>query len=205
MPKSFKFTDASISSLEPEAGKRDIMRFDTVLKGFGVRVGRSGAKTFILQTRTHTGRAWRTPLGRYPALNVPQARTKAKKLIGELAGGRDPFAEREQKRDRAPAYMVRMAIADCAHIERRTVRRVMRRRPRGICSPLSPTGSTNPRSLFRAQRLAPSGRRGGALAPKRARPGVARSVVSSRRGCAPCIVTPSQRAGSTPSTIRLWR
>jgi integrase len=112
LPKSFKFTDASISSLEPEAGKRDIMRFDTVLKGFGVRVGRSGAKTFILQTRTHTGRAWRTPLGRYPALNVPQARTKAKKLIGELAGGRDPFAEREQKRNRPPAYTVRMAIED---------------------------------------------------------------------------------------------
>jgi integrase len=109
---SVKFTDRLVSSLKPEAGKQDRMHFDTEVKGLGVRVGRSGAKTFILQARTRTGRAWRAPLGRFPTLNVVQARTRAKELIGELAKGRDPFAEREQERNRPPDYTVSMAIED---------------------------------------------------------------------------------------------
>ena len=113
-----KFTDRFISSLKPEAGRLtatgkpciDRMCFDTEVQGFGVRVGRSGVKTFILQARTRTGRTWRTPLGRYPTLNVAQARRRAKELIGELAKGRDPFAEREAERNRPAAYTVGMAI-----------------------------------------------------------------------------------------------
>ena len=107
-----KFTDRFISSLKPETGKQDRMLFDTEVQGFGVRVGRSGVKTFILQARTRTGRTWRTPLGKYPTFNVVKARGRARELIGELAKGRDPFAEREEKRNRPAAYTLGMAIED---------------------------------------------------------------------------------------------
>ena len=108
------FTDRFVKSLKSEAGKQDRMYFDAVVTRDpgGVRVGRSGVKTFILQARTRTGRTWRTPLGRFPALNVTQARKRAKALIGDLEKGRDPFAERELERNRPPAYTIGMAIED---------------------------------------------------------------------------------------------
>ena len=59
------FTDRFVKSLKSEAGKQDRMYFDAVVTGLGVRVGRSGVKTFILQARTRTGRTRRTPLGRF--------------------------------------------------------------------------------------------------------------------------------------------
>ena len=184
-----KFTDRFISSLKPEAGRLtatgkpciDRMCFDTEVQGFGVRVGRSGVKTFILQARTRTGRTWRTPLGRYPTLNVAQARRRAKELIGELAKGRDPFAESEADRNRPAAYTVGMAIEDWrAYRASQWIAEICSRKPQGPCSPPSPIGSTNRLRLFRARRSAPSGHRGKARAPKRARQRAGLNAASSR-------------------------
>ena len=181
------------------------MYFDTEVKGFGVRVGRSGVKTFILQARTRTGRTWRTPLGRFPALNVSQARTRAKELIGELAKGRDPFAEREPERNRPPAYTVGMAIEDwrayrAAYGSPNYAAKAARTLLAALADRLD-----QPAARYLAQRSAPLVDRGRASGPRRARPRAARNAVLSRHGCAPCTATPSRRGGLTLATIQLWR
>lgn len=70
---------------------------DTELKGFGVRVTASGAKSFIVEKRID-GRVKRITLGRYPALTVEQARKLAQGMLGHIATGGNPVAEKKQTR-----------------------------------------------------------------------------------------------------------
>jgi integrase len=69
---------------------------DAELKGFAVRITTSGAKSFILEKRID-GKVKRLTLGRYPELTVEQARKEAHKLLGHIATGRNPTAEKKQK------------------------------------------------------------------------------------------------------------
>ncbi len=69
---------------------------DSELKGFAVRITTSGAKSFILEKRID-GKVKRLTLGRYPELTVEQARKEAHKLLGHIATGRNPTAEKKQK------------------------------------------------------------------------------------------------------------
>lgn len=66
------------------------------MKGFAVRITSTGAKSFILEKRID-GKVKRVTLGRYPELTVEQARKEAHKLLGHIATGRNPFAEKEQE------------------------------------------------------------------------------------------------------------
>jgi hypothetical protein len=61
-----------------------------------VRVTSSGAKSFILEKRID-GKVKRLTLGRYPELTVEQARKEAHKLLGHIATGRNPVAEKKQE------------------------------------------------------------------------------------------------------------
>ncbi|HEY2485177.1 MAG TPA: tyrosine-type recombinase/integrase [Candidatus Binataceae bacterium] len=79
---------------------------DGELKGFGLRVARSGLKTFFLEFRSPVDRRFRRlKLGRYPDLSVDAARTLAKKAKGDTYAQRDPAAERVQLRQRASGEM----------------------------------------------------------------------------------------------------
>lgn len=69
---------------------------DSELKGFAVRITTSGAKSFILEKRID-GKVKRLTLGRYPELTVEQARREAHKLLGQIAVGSNPIAEKKQK------------------------------------------------------------------------------------------------------------
>ncbi|WP_245727888.1 tyrosine-type recombinase/integrase [Nitrosovibrio tenuis] len=69
---------------------------DSELKGFAVRITTSGAKSFILEKRID-GKVKRLTLGRYPELTVEQARKEAHKLLGQIAVGSNPIAEKKQK------------------------------------------------------------------------------------------------------------
>lgn len=74
--------------------------WDDALPSFGVRVTASGVKAFILQRRIH-GKEKRLTIGRYGALTAEQARKEAQKLLGQIATGRDPVAERHTERVKA--------------------------------------------------------------------------------------------------------
>jgi len=76
--------------------------WDSVLSGFGLRVEKSGAKTFIVRYRAEGGgrtAAQRfVTVGRYMPLTPEQARKQAKAILGGVAKGEDPADERRAKR-----------------------------------------------------------------------------------------------------------
>ncbi|HTT09070.1 MAG TPA: Arm DNA-binding domain-containing protein, partial [Gammaproteobacteria bacterium] len=70
---------------------------DSVLKGFGLRITAGGTKSFIVEKRID-GRVRRMTLGRFGELTCEQARKKAASLLGQVATGENPIAERERHR-----------------------------------------------------------------------------------------------------------
>lgn len=90
-----KITKSYVDRLStPETGQAFVR--DIELKGFAVRITSSGAKSFILEKRIDGKVKWLT-LGRYPELTVEQARKEAHKLLGHIAVGRNPAAEKKQE------------------------------------------------------------------------------------------------------------
>jgi integrase len=90
-----KITKASIDKLKPG----DYLA-DTEVKGFTARCLPSNAVTYGLRYRFAGKQRW-LPLGMHGSITPSQARTFAKKRAGEVAGGRDPAAERETGRQKA--------------------------------------------------------------------------------------------------------
>lgn len=70
---------------------------DTLLRGFQLRVLRSGTKQFVIRYRIN-GRRARHVLGDYGQLTVEQARTYAQKLLAEVKMGADPSAAKAEAR-----------------------------------------------------------------------------------------------------------
>lgn len=68
--------------------------YDEAQKGFGVRVTSGGTKAFFVEKLVH-GKLRRMTLGRYPELTVELARREAQKLLGKIAIGIDPVAEKK--------------------------------------------------------------------------------------------------------------
>src|SRR5690349_4030489 len=81
----------------PEPGHKERFIRDDVVRGLGVRVTASGAKSFIFEARIK-GRPRRTTLGRWPDLNVALARQKAMEIRGRIAQGEDPATEAAEAR-----------------------------------------------------------------------------------------------------------
>ena len=65
------FTDAFIKSLKPAATRYDV--YDKNLAGFGVRVSKSGTKSWVALSR-NMERNTRVTLGRYPQMPLATAR-----------------------------------------------------------------------------------------------------------------------------------
>jgi hypothetical protein len=94
-------TKTVVDGLHPNNSEYTI--WDEKLPGFGIRVGPSDAKSFIVVYRAGTGRT--APTKRYTIAAVgkmepDQARNQAKILLGVIAGGSDPAAEKRAKRPR---------------------------------------------------------------------------------------------------------
>jgi integrase len=93
-----KITKKLVDQVQP--GDREIMVFDSVLKGFVLRVSPGGTKTYAVRYRMG-GRD--TPLrtlkiGKHGSPWTPdQARTEAEKLLGQVSQGTDPAAERKAR------------------------------------------------------------------------------------------------------------
>jgi len=87
-----KLTKGEISALKPS--EKDYVRWDPSLQCFGVRVKRSGMKTFILQYRNKHGRSRRMSIAPIGDLTLDQARKEAKRLKGLVALGHDPAEEK---------------------------------------------------------------------------------------------------------------
>lgn len=88
------------SAALPVAGKNQVFYRDEQLKGFALRVTASGIKSFVVETSIGN-KIRRITLGRFGALTVEQARIEAKKLLGKIASGIDPIAERKHAKAKA--------------------------------------------------------------------------------------------------------
>jgi integrase len=97
-------TAKAVSVLQrlPE-GKRDIIYFDEQMPGFGLRL-RAGAKGAVLRSWVcqfkRGGRSRRMLLGQAAILSAAAAREQARKILGRVANGEDPAADRAERRDR---------------------------------------------------------------------------------------------------------
>ena len=90
-----KLTQRRIDELECPAGKKDALVFDGEQRGLGVRITKGGGKTYLAQY-TLAGSKRRIPLGSCSAISLAAAREAVQAILGDVAKGRDPAAERKQ-------------------------------------------------------------------------------------------------------------
>jgi len=90
-----KLTERKIETLAVETGGKDRLVFDDAQRGLAVRVTASGGRTFLCQYTLH-GHKWRVPLGSCAALSLAKAREAAAALMGDVAKGKNPVAERKE-------------------------------------------------------------------------------------------------------------
>lgn len=90
-----RITKRSVDSQKPNSNTYYI--WDSDLSGFGVKILASGRKTYLVQYRLggRGGRTRRVTLGTHGSLTAEQARGEAKKVLGQVAIGIDPLAERD--------------------------------------------------------------------------------------------------------------
>ena len=83
-----------------KACKADNYLWDKQLHGFGLKVTPAGSKVYLVQFQLggRKGRTRRVTIGRHGEITPTIARAEAKRLLGEIAAGRDPAAERDKKR-----------------------------------------------------------------------------------------------------------
>lgn len=96
-----RITKTFVDKLTPPPFKptgKPVQKFyrDSSIPGFGVRITSHGAISFIVEKRIN-GKVKRITLARYGNLTVEEARKEAQKVLGKVAKGEDPIAE---KRDR---------------------------------------------------------------------------------------------------------
>jgi hypothetical protein len=97
-----KLTAASVAALKLD-GKTDAIFFDDAMPGFGfrLRLGSGGKvmRSWIVQYR-RAGATRRVLLGSAEVLSAEAARAEAKKVLGRIALGEDPQAEKRDRRGR---------------------------------------------------------------------------------------------------------
>jgi integrase len=108
-----------VDSLRP--GKKEVIVWDSALRGFGVRVRPSGAMSYVVVYRAGVGRkapVRKVTLGAVGKITPDTARDLAQKALGQIAFGKDPAAERARDRESMTvAELVEAFIADHAELK----------------------------------------------------------------------------------------
>jgi integrase len=87
-----KLTDGVVKAL-PAPRNGSLITYDTVIKGFGIRVTSTGARSFVLNYRTWLGRERRYTIGAFPDWKTAPARAEATELKKRIDRGGDPLGE----------------------------------------------------------------------------------------------------------------
>lgn len=93
MPRlvSKPLTDVAVRKVRQKDKRYDL--YDAALRGFGLRVATSGAKTWFVMRRVN-GSMVRYSLGRYPEFSLTEARAAATAALKLMAEGEHPRAEK---------------------------------------------------------------------------------------------------------------
>jgi len=83
-----------------KARSADNYLWDDELTGFGLKITPAGRRVYLVQYRLggRKGRTRRVTIGQHGELTPTDARSEAKRLLGEIAAGRDPATERDKAR-----------------------------------------------------------------------------------------------------------
>jgi len=108
-----KLTKRSIDDLKP-LPSGDLYVWDDDVAGFGLRVKRSGVRSFMVQYRNASGVSRRITLGKFGVLTADEARKLAKAKLAEAAKGDDPAAKRSEDRKAMTVRQLCRAYLDAA-------------------------------------------------------------------------------------------
>jgi integrase len=120
-----KITKRSVDALNPAGDGAETVLWDSELKGFGVRVQRGSAKSYVLHYRVGSGRGAplrKLTIGRHGSPWTPDtARREAKSLLGMIEDGFDPAADKMLRRE-APTIveLAERFLAEHAHAKRKS-------------------------------------------------------------------------------------
>ncbi len=111
-----RLTKQKVEAIKP--ADSEIVVWDEALPGFGVRVKKSGVRSYVVQYRNRrTGHSQRMTLGQHgPRLTFHQAKRQARLILADATRGADPIGERRDARhaptmkDLANDYLERHAI-----------------------------------------------------------------------------------------------
>ena len=93
-----KLTKRAIEKLlAPDPSGKQVLHWDSELKGFGVLCsGKTAVKTYIVQRKLPGGLTRRVTVGAFNAMDLDAARQRATEILGDFYKGRDPKAERRE-------------------------------------------------------------------------------------------------------------
>src|SRR5829696_9318622 len=89
-------TAQSVLRIKPDPSKR-LEIADAALPGFYLIVQPSGVKSWTVRYR-HADKSRKLTLGRYPVFGLSEARERAREALQAITTGRDPCAEKLEKR-----------------------------------------------------------------------------------------------------------
>ena len=94
-PRMTKLTKRTVDATEIKAS--DYVLWDDDLPGFGLRVFKSGKRSYVVQYRT-AGRSRRYTIGLHGVWTPEEARREAKVLLGQVARGGNPAEAQARSR-----------------------------------------------------------------------------------------------------------
>lgn len=93
-----KITKSFVDKADPQPGKDQTFFRDSQLKGFALRITAAGVKSFVVE-KAIGNKVKRITIGKYnDALPVEKARKKAQILLGQIADGVNPLAEKQKSK-----------------------------------------------------------------------------------------------------------
>ena len=96
--QKMKLTNGKVDKLQAVDGKQ-VLVWDTELRGFGLRISPGGSKAYIMQRRV-AGKERRVTIGRSNDMSAEAARKRAMKLATEFADGVDPVEQKQREQSR---------------------------------------------------------------------------------------------------------
>jgi integrase len=109
-------TKGRIEKAKVPPGTGQIMLWDAIVSGFGVRCLPGGSKTFVFRYRPHGGGRSVNPrllkLGAFPSISLDDARAAARIHAGNVAKGKDPARQLAEERRRERATLGKLLAED---------------------------------------------------------------------------------------------
>jgi integrase len=109
-------TKTRIKNAKVPPGKRQLMLWDSLVSGFGVRCQPGGSKTFVYRYRPHGGGRRFNPrllrVGSVGSVSLDDARRAAQIEAGKVAEGKDPARQRAEARRRERATLGKLLAED---------------------------------------------------------------------------------------------